>query len=375
MLNDCICKPASNSNEDPKFIAIPNLKNPRIITSLSNYKLYKIGLNFHNTASLKNIIIKEILKLSFYPLQFFHKNSQCTYTNTINELLRYTQDKLNTEKLIISSFYIGTEKNANRKITLQLCDVLFRPVGILKIPLENNSCDFIQNEFTRLQSLRNIALNNFLFPQKCFWVKNEKIEALFEEDVFADKKQISLCLDDRVVNSSIELAVKSRKNVLDNYFNKLKEGIHKINLSLNLLDLIESNIRLIENNNVPVVLTHGDFVKYNIKKKDNNLAIVDWEFSREGLPLYDLFHFIFQGFIQIKKSNLRKAIKKLFSNKNVYYFKKYLDALEIDHKLIKTLFIIYLVDYLLFDIKLKPHIRANESQYFKTLELIVNKNL
>lgn len=373
MLNDFICN--SILNEDPKFIALPSKENPRILTLLSNYKSYKVGLAFHNTASIKNELIKEILKLFYYPIKLFYKNNQCTYTRSIKKLLVIIQDKLNTEKLVISSFFIGTEKNANRKITLQLCDRSFRQVGILKIPLENSSYDFIQNEFTTLQSLHNIELKNFVIPKECFWVKNEKIEALFEEDVFADKKQISLCLEDTILNSSVELAIKSRSNILYNYLNKLKEDIHKINLSLKLLDLIKFNISLIEKQNVPVVLTHGDFVKYNIKKKDNKLAIVDWEFSREGLPLFDLFHFIFQGYIQIKKYSCEKAFKKLFSNKNLYYFKKYLDALEINHELIKPLFIIYLADYLFFNTKLKPQIIVKESQYFNTLELIVNKNL
>lgn len=52
---------------------------------------------------------------------------------------------------------------------------------------------------------------------------------------------------------------------------------------------------------VPVTRAHGDFTPWNIRRRGDELLIIDWEQSRDDLPaLYDLFHFIYQSNTLVK---------------------------------------------------------------------------
>ena len=64
MLNEFFNLGKSNTNTN--FLAIPSVKNPRLIVAVKNLRSFKTGLQFHNTASVKNKFIKIFLVLSYY---------------------------------------------------------------------------------------------------------------------------------------------------------------------------------------------------------------------------------------------------------------------------------------------------------------------
>ncbi len=63
---------------------------------------------------------------------------------------------------------------------------------------------------------------------------------------------------------------------------------------------------------VPVSRAHGDFTPWNVRLRGGEILLIDWELSRDDMPaLYDLFHFIYQNCILVKRmpfSAIRKEI-------------------------------------------------------------------
>lgn len=88
---------------------------------------------------------------------------------------------------------------------------------------------------------------------------------------------------------------------------------------------------------------HGDFTPWNCKMLSNDLYIFDWEmFKEKGLPLEDLFHFVYQQAILVDRISfieLRNRISQLLNQTEVSDFiqRHKLDALTLElHYLQRT---------------------------------------
>ena len=70
---------------------------------------------------------------------------------------------------------------------------------------------------------------------------------------------------------------------------------------------------LVENQEkLSVAISHGDFTPWNMYATRENLHLFDWELSKNEMPLlFDLFHFVFQSEIMIRRSNYQKIKKAL----------------------------------------------------------------
>jgi thymidylate kinase len=91
-----------------------------------------------------------------------------------------------------------------------------------------------------------------------------------------------------------------------------------------IADLKSLNTWCVEN---PISLTvprHGDFTPWNCKMLDKRLQILDWEmFSENGIPLEDVFHYVYQQAILVDRLDLkgiRARISEVLLNENVQQF-------------------------------------------------------
>lgn len=66
------------------------------------------------------------------------------------------------------------------------------------------------------------------------------------------------------------------------------------------------------------------------------------------------------------------CIKEVFSEKNIKYYKYYLQNYHLERKLKNQFFFLYLIDALLFDIKVKNETKVEESHFYKALKLLFN---
>ena len=227
------------SNANINFLAIPSVKNPRIIVAVKNFKTFKIGLQLHNTASFKNKIIKFFLLINYLLLKEF-KSKIISSNALINSLKRELENKLHKENLFFTSFFVGTPNNENRKITAQVSDLNLKPIGILKIPLEHKSKLFISNEFDIINSLLEKKYESILIPNRIFFIPSSKDSVLFEENIFNGLKPVPLKLDKRIVDASLELAIKSLNKNSKEYFQNLSKQIDSLNFGRELNNLFKN---------------------------------------------------------------------------------------------------------------------------------------
>ena len=348
----------------------PSIKNPRVIVPLSSKKTFLSGLKIHNVAASKNILIKSFIEKLYYIWKYV-KINRLYSAQDLDLLLNDLQKRLNITCEIYCSFYKGTAGSSNQKYTLQIMDENAYVIGIIKFPITDQSNSFIKNEYDTLKSLNKEKYQYIEIPNQLEYFNYASAALLFENNVFKNTRILKFSLDDFIVNASIELAKKNLKNTNAEYCNRLESdpNVNKFptDLKLTFLDLVKE----LKVQQIPTVLIHGDFVLYNMRRKEDKLVLVDWEFSRYGLPLFDLLHFTFQGLFLIKKISLEKIIKQIYDD---IFIREYLTKFGISNNLLFVLLKAYLFDYLIYDYKVKRIMDLRASQYYKGL-LILEKLL
>lgn len=355
-------KPNGNS----AYIALPNKNNVRIILPLKNFKVFKAGLGVQNIASVKNRLLKRILPLVYPFIKVFKVNRLYISQDFKNILQNIPVSNLNKELYEISAF-VGTADSSNRKMTFLLLDRRGQSIGFVKYPITIESNNFILNEYRAIDILKTKNFETIVIPGKNLLNIINGKHILYQENIFNDTYPLVNSLNDLIVNSSIELAHTTREENTGEYIaNLIGEG-EKIEQLLPYIKMITSIIQEVIQLNIPLVTIHGDFVLYNMQYSGQRLHLIDWEYSRKGLPLFDLFHFVFQGKCQIEKKNVEKCIKEVFEEKNINYYKKYLKSFGCSEDVIKPIFKLYLLEEIVFYKKIRMKDDIAQSHFWKAL--------
>ena len=271
------------------------------------------------------------------------------------------------------SVYCGTKGNLNRKLTFLLMDDNGQNLGIVKYSLTKESHEFISNEFEALESLKEIKFNNVDVPRRFALIKLNENLVLYQENIFNNANSLPPYLNRAIVEAAIELGNKTLNHDTISYFDEYREKLKTLNLDKTMQAQVELRINNIVNHKIPTVTMHGDFVSYNMKTKDDKILLIDWEFSRKGLPLFDLFHFIFQAGIQVRKLSCERILFEVLDKKSVNYkyLIHYMKNADVDEILLPDLFTLYLVDAFYFDIHLREQSSLNENYFLKVLKLLI----
>ena len=359
------------NNNNERYFCIPNAEDPRIIVPLKNKKLFKSGLSIHNTASGKNKLLKSIISLS-YPLSSLLKSKIVFSTDSLNSFITQVNKNTGNNEIKNYSVYCGTEGNLNRKLTFLLMDDYGQILGLVKYPLTKESSDFITNEFEALELLKGINFKNIVIPRKSALNDINENLILYQENIFNNSNSLTPYLNQVIVEAAIELGNKTLNHDTKNYFDEYREKLRTLNLDKTMQAQAELRINNIINRKIPTITIHGDFVSYNMKTKDDKILLIDWEFSRKGLPLFDLFHFIFQAGIQVRKLSCERILFEVLDKKSVNYkyLIHYMKNADMDDILLPDLFTLYLVDAFYFDIKLREQSSLNENYFLKVLKLL-----
>lgn len=354
-----------------RYFVIPKLETPRLIIPLKSFKFFYSALYFHNTASIKNRIIKLFLPV-FIPLIKIYKKKYVSISNSFSEELKDLFNTLNINNVEEITIYVGTPKSINRKLTILLMNRDGFGIGVIKYPICNKSYNFILNEYETLKKLNSFCLSSIYLP-KSELINTKDNLILFQENIFNSTKQLKNKLNEKIIDASIELGIKTIQHDIKIFKEKLLEKIKDYDeIYKKYRGDVEKKLNTFIQMDIPIVLLHGDFVLYNMQTDGEKLYLIDWEYSRMGLPLFDLFHFIFQGKYKIEKMNVINCLKEVFSKNNLTFYKIYLKNLGLYDDIIDSLFFIYLIDGLLFDIKIKPGIKLIESHFYKALNFFRN---
>jgi len=357
---------------DHQYFCIPAVDNPRIIIPFKNKLLFQQGLNIHNTSSFKNRILKTLISSSFILCKIFKRN--ILYGGfELKNFIKFLNQYNGYGKIEEVAVYCGTKGSINRKFTFLLLDSYGTNLGIIKYPHTKISVNFIKNEYNQLQSLKDNNFNCLKYPSASKLITWRDKSLLYQENIFNDASQINCDLNINIVDAAIELAKSPINSEGDiNYFTKYNNLFSEYKIDLTMVDKIIKIFSNLKTVGLPIINVHGDFVPYNMQVENNKVFIIDWEFARSGLPLYDLYHFLFQGLYQIKKYKVEKIINIIFkSSKNSKLLKYYLEELKIDTTIMNLLFITYLLESLKFDLEIREQNNLSENHFYKALEYIL----
>lgn len=110
-------------------------------------------------------------------------------------------------------------------------------------------------------------------------------------------------------------------------------------LSGNHGQAISAAIAAIHGGQIPLVLVHGDFAPWNLKRQaDGRIAAIDWEEADwAGLPLWDLCHFfLMQAHLFKERNSVRRLCNDLL-------VQRYLLGMALDQKDLVPLVLIYIL--------------------------------
>lgn len=355
-----------------KYVVIPGIKNPRIIIPVNSFRLFFNSLRVHNTTAIRNIIIKWMMPIAY--LYFKNNNDNLVgMTANLKNLMEDVEKNTINKKIYNIAAYCGTKNSINRKYSMLLLDSECNPLGILKSPIEEGSGEYIKNEYLTLCSLYNCTYDNIILPGNSKYFTWDTKQVLYQEDIFENTVKLPNKLNDIIVDASAELGIKTSRYDFDKYSENIITQLKEFDLDEYFYDSFQQNFEIIRNHEIPVVRLHGDYVIYNMRYKNKKLHLIDWEFSRDGLPLFDLFQFIFQGKYLVGKMRVEEIMKYIFRQKNIDYFNKYSKMLRVPTDLHATLFTMYLFDSLVHSKSIRPDEQLKSNQYYRALKIIINE--
>jgi hypothetical protein len=191
---------AKNST-DP-FLVLPSLKAPRIVVPVSRFKIYRQAFRVHNTASLKNRVMKIGLKYG-YPLTRHWHDRIVFPTPAFTDFLIELNRRLQHPEKLFPGIYVGTP-GKNQKMTWQLMTARGEVVGYAKIGDTPESVKFIENEYNVCQQLDPKAYLNAEFPRNIFWGEIGSTRVLVQSPLNQPSRFSGLNLSEKIILFLVE---------------------------------------------------------------------------------------------------------------------------------------------------------------------------
>ncbi len=219
-----------------------------------------------------------------------------------------------------------------------------------KIPLTSKAAKIVENEAAAL--CKNVP-SNVLRPEA-----QAVASVLVQSDLYANQ-----CVEapSSISDLPVQLLIDWAKNGLVQSEAQHMHGWDQMKLASDCLGsntnkfspiLLKRLKQLTDsiggNDVVSLANAHGDFTPWNMKFNSTGLFLIDWELYAENRPaLYDVFHFVYQDSILVKRSSftdIRLEIDRYFASNE---WREYLNENEIDVRLCEKLYLISVVNYYL----------------------------
>jgi len=332
-----------------QYAAIPSVSEPRLILPLVDKRTFTSALQIQNTAAPINRLKKFILGAS-YPLpSLLFKSQIISETSLLQELLVFVSRQVQWNLPLIVSGYCGTE-GKNRKLTLQVMKEGGEILGYIKIGDNPDARSFMNREDLACGLISQAGLIHIEVPQSLFFTEWNGFTVSVQSNIGTKSKSIGYQLTELLTTALIELADKSSvfKGKNDYLINLSKKIDTNSELFGNrLAALVRESIRILQNTDFPLVYVHGDCVPYNVRERKNKLIVFDWEFFfSKGLLFFDIFHYLYQGHVQIHHSKPKEIVyRKIFDHRsNMKHLRAYADHFHIPYSMIVHFFRLYLAE-------------------------------
>lgn len=193
-----------------------------------------------------------------------------------------------------------------------------------KIPLSDKAVKAVENERKTIKKLGKVAFEAFSHP----WLMNEKDKSIAISEMVTTKEIKLNQIDSQHGEALKELYnIGTEKQILSEckFHQEIAENFKKMELILpknnglnwSAIDKMVARMKELFGEMDPSATVisgtaHGDFTPWNMKATPDNLMIYDWELSNDHTPLlYDLFHFVIQTGILVKRQSSTEIINAL----------------------------------------------------------------
>lgn len=322
-------------------------------------------LTFYNSSGFKAKLLKLIVRF--------------LYVFRINRFVLKKQNFLLAEDGLISqqvalfraesfSVFTGTA-GPNRKFLIEF-NKKGKSIAIMKIGFTEKSMTLINNERLMLTELNKVNFQTFELPKLLHSGVNYATLSNCQPTQFKNATTItnlhlkffSEFYQARAKwgNFSFNSIAENLKNIKDTYQNNQHLDIEKLGTIGQKLYVLYESIDLKQE--LYISQAHMDFTPWNMYLSSDKLYIYDWELSKLNYPLfYDLFHFVFQAEVLVKRSDfstIKKAFFLLLQNNKILTL---VDTYKID---VSYNYKIYLLDNISYYINVyinqkTPHIQVN----------------
>ena len=241
-----------------------------------------------------------------------------------------------------------------------------------KIPITPQTNFLVKQERRNLNRIKALELEQISIPEITQEMSNDGIvmKALHNGSKTQLKTLTSVHING--IKELLEKSIKYEKLSQTSFYTEILDQLHFLRNNPSLatretLDKLENlHQEIATHSYYSTSIAHGDFAPWNMNISDQRLNLYDWEMAVFGAPLfYDLFHFVYQSEILVKRNNietLARQINHLKQHKVLgELVNRYNVDLELNHKL-----------YLLHAVSKNLALTARQSEWTPDQSLIMN---
>jgi thymidylate kinase len=283
---------------------IPSLNKQPFYLSFYNQQSLKAKLYAKSSSLLFALGLKKVLMSGSFTL-FVNETS----TLLINDYLKHTS-------YTSYSVFMGT-KGPNRKISIGIVNKQ-EVTHFLKLGTSIHSIVSIQHEKKAYKKISKLNLQSCILPN----VKETSKVSLIQINNLQEKGSKRLGqLSIQHLDVQKELYEKTlRHSFLDNDKSyeehisiqlKLLRKDNRFSNSSLMINRIKELYETLDKDLLMTSLAHGDFTPWNMFLNKDKLAVYDWELCKRAPLLFDVFHFIYQNEILVKKGDFKSIQHQL----------------------------------------------------------------
>lgn len=225
-------------------------------------------------------------------------------------------------------------------------------VSYLKIPLTKPAAEVLQKEKRVLHKLSHSTINSFEFAtddsQHALLLKTNNLKRNgYKRTDKITPQHISTILE--LANKNIQIRPIESSQFWEDSLDKIWEMSRSKEKTIHNLynELISLKNIIDENSYIATSASHGDFTPWNVFHSKKELALIDWElYSDNSTPLYDLFHYVYQRGILMRKNDSEQIVTDLKNAfENYPELQGYLNAFNIDFNTCHRLYLLKTASY------------------------------
>ncbi len=245
----------------------------------------------------------------------------------------------------------GTE-GCHRKITVQVMNGRGTILGYIKVSGSAEIDDLLNNEAAILRRLAELKVGEGLYPKVLYNGAVSGVNIMVIDSLKTIRSKFSSKLSEAHIKFLIEIFQKtaeSRGFRESSFYHGLMERVDRLDCMMakqlkeraqRVLLFLDSQISEKE---LPFGLCHRDFTPWNTFFHGTKLYVFDWEYAKKDYPpLLDVFHFIIQDGIIVRKLNPDGLMNKVAAHQDL--IKMYIDAVGLSVENVTPFLLCYLLD-------------------------------